>query len=129
MADDEQTAIAFELARDFPRTRGRGEPRWHKAYFRFCLEGQKDGWTKHGSVASYVVDSSAIPIAASKHYALYESMNDKVMRLLALLGKAQGVALLVIDSSFHCDIKFEYEKLDRWNITKARGGTGIPEGL
>ena len=129
MAEDEQTALVFEMAKEFTELVRRVEPKWSKAYLRFCLEGPMDGWIKHGSKASYISNSSVVLIDPFEHKIFYKSMNDKVIRLLAMLGKDQAVVLVVIDSTFHCDIKFEYENLDRWNITKMHGGTGIPEGL
>lgn len=129
MAEDEQTALVFEIAKEFVELVRRVEPKWSKAYFRFCLEGPRDGWTKHGATASYVIKSTAALIAASKHGTFYDSMNNKIMRLLTMLGKDQAVVLVVINSTFHCDIKFEYQNLDQWKITKMDGGTGIPEGL
>jgi hypothetical protein len=117
------------MAKEFTELVRRVEPRWSKAYLRFCLEGPKDGWTKHGSKASYAFDSTVVLIDPFEHKAFYQSMNDRVMRLPAMLGKDQAVVLVARDSAFHCDIKFEYQNLDRWNITKMHGGTGIPEGV
>lgn len=35
----------------------------------------------------------------------------------------------MVDSSFEYEIKFEYEDMNRWRISKFDGGTGIPAGL
>jgi len=48
--------------------------------------------------------------------------------LLAEIGKPRAVLLLRAGSDFSHDVKFEYDDLDRWKITKLDGRTGIPEG-
>ncbi|GAB7549703.1 hypothetical protein [Cupriavidus sp. 8B] len=121
---DEQSVIVIELAKEFMELIRQIAPAWSRAYFRFCLEG-----SKHGSNGSYVIDSKVDIIDPFTHNAFFRGMNEKAMQLLALLSKDQAVLLLVIDSTFNYDIKFEYQNLDRWRITKANGGSGVPEGI
>ncbi|GAB7126174.1 hypothetical protein JCM19000A_06810 [Silvimonas sp. JCM 19000] len=59
----------------------------------------------------------------------FHPIAKKGQDLLAAPGKAEGVFLLVIDSNFDYEIKFEYEDLDRWKISKLGGGTGVPVGI
>jgi hypothetical protein len=121
---DEQSVIIIELAKEFIGLIRQIEPAWQNAYFRFCSEG-----IKHGSNGSYVSDGKVVIIDPFKHNAFFKYMNEKAMRILAILGKEQAVLLLVIDSNFNFDLKYEYQNLDRWKITKINGGTGIPEGI
>ena len=122
--DDPTTSTIIELAKEFIGLVRGIEPRWSNAYYRFRSEG-----LRYGSNASYVVDSNALLISAVKQAKFYESMNSKGAKLLALMGKEKGVFLLVADSTFKYDVKFEWEDLHRWEITKMNGGTGVPKGL
>jgi hypothetical protein len=38
------------------------------------------------------------------------------------------VALLIVDSTFNYEVKYEYEDSSRWAISKVGGGSGIPVG-
>jgi hypothetical protein len=53
----------------------------------------------------------------------------KEIAVLVALGKDRGLFLLVADSSFNYEIKFEYQDLQKWRISKIAGGTGVPEGI
>jgi len=59
----------------------------------------------------------------------YERMNTYGANLLDILGKTQGVFLLTIDSGLNYDIKFEWQNLNRWEITKLNKETGLPQGI
>jgi len=37
--------------------------------------------------------------------------------------------LLVTAPDFSYQIRFEFEDLNRWRISKLHGGTGVPEGI
>lgn len=56
-------------------------------------------------------------------------MNAKSAELLKLLGKKRGVLLLSVDSQLNYDVKFEFEDVNRWKITKLNGATGLPAGI
>lgn len=118
------TAIVVELAREFMRLMRELEPNWSRAYYRFRSEG-----ARYGSNASYVSDADASLIGALKWAGFYERMNAHGVELLEVLGKPQGVFLLIIDSEFNYDIRFEWENLNRWEITKLNGGAGLPQGI
>jgi hypothetical protein len=122
--NEEASVIIIELAREFIELVRNIEPRWSKAYYRFRSEG-----TRYGSNASYIVDSSAMLISAMKTARFYSSMNEKGAKLLSKLNKETGVFLLVADANFHYDVKFEWNDLKRWEITKMNGGTGVPVGM
>jgi hypothetical protein len=49
--------------------------------------------------------------------------------LFETLGLNKGVALFIVNSTRKCQIKFDLEDPNRWNISKLDGGTGFPEAL
>ncbi|MEC4594383.1 MULTISPECIES: hypothetical protein [Nitrospirillum] len=55
-------------------------------------------------------------------------MNETGAALLRALGKETGVFLLTVDTGAQYDIRFDWDDLDRWRITKLDGGTGLPAG-
>ncbi|MBR7776978.1 hypothetical protein [Undibacterium rugosum] len=121
---DQKTVLIVELAKELIEMIQQVAPSWKKVYFRYCHEE-----FKAGSNGSYVVDSKVLLIDPFKQDDFFRSMNEKSAHLLALLEKKQAVLLLVADSDFNYDIKFEYENLDRWRISKVKGATGVPDGL
>ena len=56
-------------------------------------------------------------------------MNEKSGRLQAQIKKERGVFLVAANSDFDYEIKFEYQDMNRWQINKLDGRTGIPEGI
>jgi hypothetical protein len=121
---DQAALIIVELAKEFIELVRNMEPRWSNAYYRFRSEG-----TRYGSNASYVVNSGAVLISAMKNAAFYARMNEKGARLLSAFNKEKGVFLLIAKANFEYDVKFEWEDLHRWEITKINGGTGVPVGI
>jgi hypothetical protein len=121
---DAQAIVVIDLAKEFMDMIRHIEPSWERAYFRFCADE-----SKFGSNGSYVCGGKAIIIDPFKWNALFKSMNEKSAKLLSLIGKVRAVILLEIDSTFDYEIKFEYQNLERWKITKINGGTGVPEGI
>jgi hypothetical protein len=118
------SAVVIELAKEFIELVQSLAPRWTNAYYRFRSEGNR-----YGANASYVNGADVTLIGAIKNGRFYESMNKKGAELLRLLGKEQGVFLLSVDAQFDYDVKFEWNDLHRWEITKMNGRSGIPEGL
>jgi hypothetical protein len=121
---DQKSTIIIELAKELIETIRDIAPAWQKAYFRYCAEELKSG-----SNGSYIVDSQVFLIDPFKQNDFFRSMNEKSGQLLALLEKNKAVLLLEADSEFNYDIKFEYENMNRWRITKIGGATGVPEGI
>jgi hypothetical protein len=121
---DAQAAAVVDLAKEFMELTHRVEPAWKKAYFRFSADE-----SRRGSNASCVTDERVLLVDPFKYDAFFKSMNEKSVRLLKLMEKEWAVVLLSIDSAFDYEIKFEYQNLDRWRITKINGGTGVPEGV
>jgi hypothetical protein len=120
----EATPLIIDIAKGFI-TLVRGiEPNWRKAYLRFG---------SHHSVSeakgSYVHQSGVEIIDVLMHKDFFHGVARKGQGILAALGKTEGVFLLVTDSNFDYETKFEYHDMNRWRISKLGGGTGIPEGI
>jgi len=120
----EESTIVIDLAKELIELAHRLEPNWSKAFYRFCFEEHN-----HGSNASYIGGVDVVIIDPFKNSSFFGSMNAKSVRLLESLGKNQAVFVLTVDSTCNYDIKFEYEDMNRWKISKISGGTGIPEGF
>jgi len=123
MVKDEATPLVVEIAKGFNSLVRGIEPNWQKAYLRFCSHE-----TSSEAKGSYVHESGVEIIDVLKHKQFFHRMVRIGQELLAALGKAEGVFLLVTDSNFNYEIKFEYQDMNRWRITKLGGRTGIPEG-
>ena len=120
--NEEQASIVIELAKEFMHLAQTAYPRSDKGYFRFSSDG-----SKMGSVASFVVKTEATLVDPFSHQSFFRIMNNKFEELMLSLGKNRLTAVLIIDSEFNYDIKFEYVDLDRWAITKLNGESGIPQ--
>lgn len=124
MIKDEPSPIVIGIARDFISLVTTVEQKWSKAYFRFS---EQDSVSE--AKASLVSESGARIIDVLQHRDFFDSAVLKGQELLHSLGKEKGLFLLVIDSSFDYEIKFEYKSMNRWKISKLDGGTGVPQGL
>jgi len=122
--DQEASAIVVDLAKRLIAFMRDLDPSWKKAYFRFSSEG-----FKHGSNGSYVAESKVSLIDPFESGVFFDRMNASSIELLKLLGKDRGVLLLSADSTFDYEMKYEFQDMGRWRITKLDGGTGIPEGV
>jgi hypothetical protein len=99
------------------------EPRWQTAYLRFVSHG-----SAAEAKASYAHAAGVDIIDVLKHKEFFHAVTRQGQELLSAHGKEHGLFLLIADSSFNYEIKFEYEDLGKWGISKI-GGTGIPEGF
>lgn len=122
--NNEASAVVVDLAKEFVSLVGSLDSTWTKAYYRFRAEE-----LRYGSNASLVSGSGVILLGAIRHGPFYESMNEKGAKLLHHLGKKRGVFLLIVDNKLDYDIKFEWDDLRRWEISKMDGRSGIPEGI
>jgi hypothetical protein len=124
MIKDDTTPLVIDIAKSFIKLVQEIEPKWDKAYFRFC---SKDSVCE--AKGSYVHGTDVVIINVLKHKNFFHPINDKGQELLTLLEKTEGVFLLTANSDFNYEIKFEYQDMNRWKISKLDGGTGIPEGI
>jgi hypothetical protein len=120
----ESSAVVIDLAKRFVELTAALDLNWSKAFCRFCQDGPMCG-----SSASYVAGSQVALVDPFENSRFFDDTNAKCQRLLKILGKDRAVVLLTVDSKLGYDVKFEYENMDRWRITKLNGGTGMPAGL
>lgn len=116
-----QSATVVELAKRLIELMREIAPDWQVAYYRY-----QKGPGETASNGSYVQGTDVTLIGAMRHGAFYNAMASLSADLLA--GKPRAVLLLRASSDFSYDVKFDYDDLDRWTITKLDGRTGIPEG-
>jgi hypothetical protein len=124
MIKDDTTPIVIDIAKSFTKLMQGIEPKWNKAFLRFS--GQDSVCEVKGS---YLQGADVVMINALKHKNFFHPINDKGEELLISLGKKQGVFLLILNPNLEYEIKFEYDDLNRWNISKLDGGLGVPEGI
>jgi hypothetical protein len=120
----DRSQLVVELAREFMQLAMRVNPSWTKAFFRYCHEKGR-----MGSNASCVSNGMADLIDPFEHHATFNKLNDIGESLFQSTGKNTAVILLVVDSEFNYDLKFEYEDMSKWIINKMDGATGVPEGF
>ena len=123
MISEEATPLIINIAKKFITLIRGVEPSWQTAYLRFVFRGSA-AETK----ASYVHAAGVDIIDVLKHREFFHAVTRQGQELLSAHGKEHGLFLLIADSSFNYEIKFEYEDLDKWRISKI-SGTGVPEGL
>jgi hypothetical protein len=124
MISEEATPLVIDIAKAFIALVREVEPTWEKAYLRFVAVD-----STAEAKASYVHATGVEIINVLKHKGFFHSVTRKGQELLAALGKDHGLFLLVADSTFNYEIKFEYQDLEKWRISKIAGGTGVPEGF
>ena len=124
MMTDAATPIAVDLVRALVKLVKEVEPDWRNAYMRVAL---REGVVE--AKASYVHASGATLFDVLQHKDFFHSATREGRELMAALGKERGVFLLIVDSNLNYEFKFEHVNMDRWRISKMRGGTGVPEGL
>ena len=56
----------------------------------------------------------------------FVSMNDICLELMQEMGKSAGLLLITVHKNFDYKIEFEYENMNKWNISLLDGGIGIP---
>lgn len=124
MISEAATPFAVGLAKALVKLVQEVEPDWRNAYMRVSL---REGGVE--AKASYVHASGAEIFDVLQHKDFFHSATREGRELMAALGKDRGVFLLVVDSNLNYEFKFESANMDRWRISKLRGGTGVPEGL
>lgn len=61
------------------------------------------------------------------HDHFFKEMEKISLDLLTDMKKNQSVILLTVEKNFDYEIQFEYENMERWQITLMNGGAGIPK--
>jgi hypothetical protein len=124
MLKEGASPLVLDLAKSFIMLVHEIAPSWSKGYLRVYSKG-----SMAESKASYVDQSGVEIIDVLKHRQFFADACVKGQELLVTLGKSDGLILLIVDSAFDYEIKFEYSQLDKWQISKMRGGNGIPAGI
>ncbi len=122
--NEESTELVVEIAKEFMTLLQESGREWSKGFFRF-----KSDDDNYGANASYVVGENVSLISAMKNREFYNKMNELGRKLVNSFGKTRGVFLVIADSSFDYEIKFEWDDLSKWEITKLDQNTGIPAGI
>lgn len=124
MPDDKAAQLVVDMAQALVSTIQAIDSSWERAYLRFSREpGQSQ------VKASYVHAGEADLVSVMSHRDFFSFAQRTGEALLAAVGKERGVILVWVDSNFDYEVKFEYDDLSRWAITRMDGGTGIPVGL
>jgi hypothetical protein len=121
MLNDAATKVVCSLATRFVELMEELNPEWTAAYYRFRSQE-----VRYGSTASYAVASAVPLIGAVRWEEFYDQMNADSAELFGILQKAQGVMLLTLSAKLDYEIRFEWDDLRRWEITKLNGRTGLP---
>ena len=124
MITERTTPLVVDLAKSFTSLVRSIAPDWNKAYLRFCSQSSVSE-----SKASYMHKSGVEIVDVLQFKDFFRGATAKGQELLAAIGKSEGLFVLIVDSSFDYEIKFEYSDMEKWRISKMKGGTGIPEGL
>jgi hypothetical protein len=122
--NDESSRLVIELVKEFIAVMQNINQNWEKGYLRFMFDVDY-----YQSSRSYATANDIFIVDAIKYRGFFDQIDLKGRQIFDALGRSKGLFLLVVDSDFNYDIKFEWSNLDRWRITKLDGGTGVPLGL
>jgi hypothetical protein len=121
---EQQSAIVIDMAKSLIELLREHVPGWARGYCRFAIDEGVRAVT-----GSYVSDGKVSLLDVVEYEDFANRIMDLGEKLFPLIGKTSGVLLLSVSSDFNYDVKFEFEDLQRWVISKVGGGTGIPDGL
>lgn len=122
--EDKKTALIVELVKQLTDLVHSIEPKWQNAYFRFSF--QEIGSRTTGS---YRAGDAIWLISSIKFHEQITGLSERAKKIIVLLEKERAVLLMILDSAFDYEVKFEYTNMDRWQISKLDGGTGFPEEI
>lgn len=125
---DEATELVIALAKHVIGYMQATFPGWTDVYVRFDAPSD----SQYGVRASYAAASSIELVAATEHRELVAGImriGPQLRDALANNGKKFRVGLLRANARFSYRMDYEWSDPGRWNITKLRGASGLPEGL
>lgn len=122
--DAQATTVVVEIAKEFIELMQTIDPNWDRAYHRFRMDG-----ARYGSNGSYSVAGVVQLLGALQCSDFYDRVNKKGYDLFQILRRDRGVFLLTIDSEFNYHVDFDWDDIDRWEITKINGSSGLPRGI
>lgn len=124
---DGASPVVIALAKEFITAMQRINPSWERAFWRFTSADDQ-----YGSNASYTASSGVTLISTLSEGKLFEDLNDLGRQLWNFEidpSRKFCVCLLIVNSDFDYEIKFEQRDPNKWRITKLDGKSGLPEGL
>lgn len=80
----------------------------------------------HSSSASYTTPFDVFIVSALMQDEFFDEMDRLSLHLLSGMEHDSILMLLAIDKNFDYEVKFEYKDMERWRISLADGGTGVP---
>ena len=123
---EEATRLTIDLARSLIRElQATGTP-WEKAFLRAEIDDSVE--TYKGSI---VLADGAQMMDVVAHKAFFAAVREIVPKLR--VASANGdrrfcVALLIVDSTFDYEVKYEYIDPGRWALSRRDGSNGVPAG-
>lgn len=126
--NDQATVLVTDLAKHVVRYMRTEFPTWRDVYVRF--DAPTD--SQCGVRVSYVDGDAVSIVDVMQHRPLIAEIMRGARQLRDVLtndGRKFCVALLRANSKLDYQIDFEWKDIRKWEITKMRGGTGLPVGL
>lgn len=127
--NDQATALVVDLAKHVVGYMRDTFPSWRDVYVRFDAPSD----AQCGVRVSYTDDEGAVTIVdVMQHRELIAGVMQIARQLRNALnneGRKFCVGLLRANAKLDYHIDFEWKDLRKWEITKMRGGTGLPAGL
>lgn len=126
--NDQATTLISDLARHVVGYMRTTFPTWQEVYVR--IDTPTD--SQRGARVSYVDANGVTIIDVMEHRALIAGVIDIAPQLresLANNGRKFCVGLFRANAELDYRVDFEWTDLNKWAITKLRGGTGLPVGL
>jgi hypothetical protein len=124
---EEETRLIMELARLLiSKMQSMGKP-WRKAFLR--SEIAEDMCTLKGS---FILGDAVYLFDELQHKAMFSTARaivPQVREASANGGRRFCVALLIVDSDFNYEMKYEYDDANSWEISKLGGRSGVPQGI
>ena len=119
--NEKASALVLELSQQLFAQVPQALPEWNKAYYRFCQSA--DG----NSASASCRGNGTKPIDPVAHADFFREMDDKAAALIKLLGKPQGVLLVIIGADASYKVDFDWEDLGRWPIAADGSISGLPQ--
>lgn len=126
--DDEATELVIALAKHVIGYMQATFPGWTDVYVRFDAPSD----SQYGVRASYTTANSIELVPATEHREFVSGImriGPQLRDALENNGKKFRVCLLRANAQFSYQMDYEWSDPTRWNITKLKGASGLPEGL
>lgn len=125
--NEQASQVVVELAKTLIDAMQKIAPSWTRAFMRLDASNQHIG-----AKGSYVADSGVSLLGTLDYKQLFDAMLNlgaQLRQATSNNGKQFVVCLILIESNFDYEVKFEYDDPRKWEITKLDGASGIPVGI